>query len=276
MSGSRKVLRRVRKRLPYFGWTTWILPTLAIALIGVSTWCGVQAGAAETEKGEQVTRALQIGLAAASGLLTLVLKMRNDAAERKRKADDIDARAETEMSFNDALDPLVDSLAELTSSDPDQRKEAFGSLRKQALNSIIHVLNVRRARVNYYDLMDGAATDDGKARLRLRGGSSGRAPRSRYEFVEGTPEGDHVLAQLKEDRVEFCDNVRKHPPPGMAGKLPRSYKAYLSVPCRADGVVYGMVTVDSPYKGALKEGHGDFVRVVATILAIGKRLQDTT
>lgn len=266
-----------RLRVPGSTFRSWVLPGLALILVTASTWFGVQAGAAETQAGETTTRGLQLATAVGAGIITIGVKVAGDIAEHRRRQADLSSRAQTQIAFNDALDPLAEALAELMcASDEAGREKAYGSLLSQALNSIVQVIDVPRTRASYYEHMPTARTGPraGKARLKRVGGSAGRSGRARSEFIEGTEAGDYVLKQLVEDEIDFCEDVKKKPRPGMNPKNCK-YRTFISVPSRANDVAYGLVTIDAPRKNTLRRADGDFVRVVATILAVGRQIRDT-
>lgn len=248
-------------------WKTWILPLLGITFLAIGHIFGVFSGNAETPDGKRNTRIVSVVALLAAASIPVVMKGLNDSAEAKRKRDDIGARAETEVALYDALDPLVETLGELLAANRAERPEAMGRLTSAAMVSINQVLNVPRARVCFYEVQD--ERENGHLVLK-RKQCVGRSGRSRPKFTTATPEGEAVIELLRHDRSDFREDVKKDPPVGWDTTKSRDYRTYLSIPSRAGERVHGLITVDAPRPGDLREDHGTFVRVVGTILATGR------
>lgn len=248
-------------------WKTWILPLLGIAFLATGHIFSVFSGNAETPDGKRNTRTVSVVALLAAATIPVVMKGLNDSAETKRKRDDIGARAETEVALYDAIDPLVESLGELLAANRADRPEAMGRLTSAAMVSINQVLNVHRTRVCFYEVQDERA--DGHLVLK-RKQCVGRSGRSRPTFTTATPEGAAVVNLLLRDQIDFRPDVKKDPPVGWDATKNRDYRTYLSIPSRAGERIHGLITVDAPRPGDLREEHGTFVRVVGTILATGR------
>ena len=85
-------------------------------------------------------------------------------------------------------------------------------------------------------------------------------------FSLNTPEGQEVMAYLESGAEgELVVDTVKDAPPRYHGD-PSRYRTFIRVPIRGNGVVFGMLAVDAPKKGSLKEGDVRLAELVAAEL----------
>ena len=180
------------------------------------------------------------------------------------------ARTDQVLAVNDALDPLVEKLAEVVMTSPAQREAAAGQLITQALHSVSGVLRPDRVRVSYFEV--DAAAEPVRVVCRESAGRHGGRPRT--TFVEGNRDGDFVLDLLRKNESYFCADVSDSPPPGWDANRKRSYATFFSVPAVVGDDLVGMLTVDAPEVGDLAEQDVPFVRVIGTVIAASLKIAE--
>jgi hypothetical protein len=192
-------------------------------------------------------------------------KKRRDVATKVKRA-----REEEVVSINDALDPLVETLAQLAMKPAAGRTAAAAKLLTQALNSASQVIGPDRIRVSYFEAVGGKSQDDPYRLICTL--SAGRHTKPTTVFQQGHVDGDWVISLLQHDTPYFCANVKTDPPPGWDAAKPRSYETFISVPASAEKVAVGMLTADAESEGDLQEQDIPLLRVIGRIIAISVRL----
>lgn len=201
--------------------------------------------------------------AVVSGMTVLVVNL-----VRGRR--DLSARQSQRVAYDDALDPLVQSLAKLVDLDEHRRAAARGEFVRQVLVSACQLLrrDGSRVRASYY----AAEAGEGDAVWRSVQ-STGRSGAPTTTFTPGTAAGDAVVTMLREGEPRLCRDVRVDPPPGWESKE-HDYRTFITVPARTkapgarEAASYGFLTVDAPQPGDLTHDDVPLVRLLATLLAV--------
>jgi hypothetical protein len=220
---------------------------------------------ADREKRWLYLAILGVVLAAATPVVDAAVRQRQrtSLAARLKKA-----RTDEVAAVNDGLDPLVDALGVLVTTERADRPAAAQRLLTQALNSASQVIGsgrTRRVRVSYFE-------PDENGCLVCRD-SAGREGRPRSRFCQDDPEGASVIERLADDATCFCESIADQPPAGWdPGRVPR-YQTFISVPARVGRLSVGMLTADAPNKGELQEQDIPLLRVIGTILAASIRIK---
>jgi hypothetical protein len=255
-----------RLRVAWRAYGAAVITLVGIA-VGVYAQFAYQMPPEPERKGYWIAIAIAgLGIAAATPLV--------DAEVRRRKRKTLeakikDARQDQVVQINDALDPLVEKLSELVMTPAVARPAAARSLIVQALNSLAYVIGPERTRVSYYEA-DAVAEP---YRLVCKE-SAGRHTRPKTTFHQDRPDGEWVIGLLQRDEPHFCESVKKAPPPGWDGSRRRTYETFISVPASVASEAVGMITVDAPAAGDLKEQDIPLIRVIGTIIAASVRIAD--
>ena len=250
-------------------WRSWGAATLTFLGVGVGTLS--QFVYQIPPEPERHTYWIIIGIvAAATAAITPLVDAK--VRQRKRRSMErkiLEARQDQVVRLNDALDPLVEKFGELVMTPPEARAAASQSLIVQALNSLANVIGPGRTRVNYFEAEAAAEPH----RLVCKE-SAGRHTRPKTVFSQDRPDGEWVIGLLSRDEPHFCESVSKTPPPGWDANRRRSYETFISVPASVGAEAIGMLTVDAPAAGDLKEQDVPLIRVIGTIVAASVRIAE--
>ena len=184
---------------------------------------------------------------------------------------DLTVRQSQRVAYDDALDPLVQSLAKLVDLDEGRRAAARGEFVRQVLVSACQLLSRdgSRVRASYY------AAEAGEEEPIWRSvQSTGRSGAPTTTFTAGTAAGDAVVTMLREGSPRLCRDTRLDPPPGWEPAGEHDYRTFITVPARTkapgdrDPASYGFLTVDAPEPGDLTHDDVPLVRLLATLLAV--------
>ncbi len=202
----------------------------------------------------------------ASGLAFLVPQLRSARAARLEataEEREIEARVDTKMAMNDALDPILRLLGHLA-----LEREVIlrDQLRAQAvvlvLKTAAEFIGPDRARACWFRLEPGPPK-------RLEPSDfAGRAGSPSTTFVEGTPAGDAAIGMVLDDRDLLCADTESDPPPDWDISKVRDYRTFVSVSVIAGDTGYGMLTLDALEPGDLVADDLALLRLMAEVLAV--------
>lgn len=201
--------------------------------------------------------------AVAPMVLTWRAKKRESAAAER----EIEARTQTRLEMNEALDPIVRTLATSANNNVvGLRREVLSLVTKTAAEIIGPEHGTRSC---YFDLQPGppktlAPTDY----------HAGRLGSTRSIFEEGTEDGDAAIAMVESNGHRLCTDVTVDPPPGWNDKE-RDYKTFISVAVVGGDSAYGMLTVDALNPGDLEQRDVDLLTVMAGLLATAMGMEPT-
>lgn len=242
------------------GWPGWVLNGLAVASAGGAyVLAAVAAGTTGTARAVLLVGG---GLLAAGVVATQLVKQRRDAQQIKR-AREVAQEAEAAYggALSGALAPITEYLGELSelprSTD---RGPVVGKLTQAIVNAAV-LLTVVEARSAFYRY-------DAAERRLVREAYAGRTGVPRPEFVSGTEDGDVVLDLVDRGDLIRIDDVVQDPlvrPSPMSG-----YTCVIAAAVSASDLRLGMLTVDAPGAGDLRERHAQIVHVLANLLGAGR------
>lgn len=252
-------------------WEGWALPTLSAGFIAVAA-----VGALEYPDHNGTSRhwwlfaviAGTFGGAVVQALASILqsrrLKTARAAAEK--------ATQQQIIRMQDSLDPIVSKLASAAAeTTPEERQRLHAAITQQVLGSVGDFIDKERVRVCWFTLRKRL---DGKQELVCTRDYIGRVGEPRSAFLEGTTDGDAALALISGRTTRFCPDVDKSPPPGWDSARARSYKTFISAPAIAGDKGYGMLTMDAPNAGELKQADASLLQLLATLIAAASALAD--
>lgn len=172
------------------------------------------------------------------------------------------ARTETRAAMNDALDPILRQLGEISS---ERRKPARDKLIAQTVPFVLaaasNLIGPDRSRACWFEL-----TDTGPVQL-VPKHHAGRAGSPRTTFTENTTAGDAAIGMVLRGENRLCDDIDKEPPPGWDVSKQRDYKTFISVSVIAADTAYGMLTLDALKPGDLDSDDLHLLSLMAGALA---------
>ncbi|HET7326897.1 MAG TPA: GAF domain-containing protein [Nocardioidaceae bacterium] len=202
----------------------------------------------------------------ATGLAWLIPQIRQVAAERRQATAEVrefEARVQTVVAMNDALDPIIRLLGNLAL---EPRKVERDKFRAQAvplvLTSAAQLIGPDRARACWFRLEPGPPTQ------LIPTDAVGRAGSPSTTFVEGTPSGDAAIGMVLNDEDRICEDILTEPPPGWDASKDRDYRTFVSVSVIAGDTAHGMLTLDALEPGELTKDDMRLLRLMAGALAI--------
>lgn len=238
-------------------------PWLVLAVICVIGSPGA-AYAAQRSDGSKVGLFLGIQLLL-TGLAFLIPQARQLHAKRGEETAEqreLEARADTRAAVNDALDPILRQLGDISA---ERSKPARDRLIAQAipfvLNAASNLIGSERSRACWFEL-----TDETPPRLvpRLAAGRTG-SPTTTFEA--GTAAGDATIGMVLAGENRLCRNIETEPPPGWDGTKQRDYKTFISVTVAAGDTAFGMLTLDALEAGDLTNDDLHMLGLMASALA---------
>lgn len=237
----------------------WVL--LALICVVIAPVAGVAANATTGKK----AATLFVVQFVATGLAFLIPQVRQVRAERREvtaEEREIDARAETRLAMNDALEPVITLLGNLA---VEPRKAERDKMKEKAITLVLttaaDLIGPERSRACWFRL------DEGPPKQLVPAEHVGRAGSSTTTFVEGTPSGDAAIGMVLDDGDRLCEDIKTDPPPGWDSSKQRDYRTFISVSCIAGNSAYGMLTLDAPDPGDLTGEDKGLLRLMAGVLA---------
>ena len=204
--------------------------------------------------------------AAATGLAFLIPQARQVIASRSEataEEREIDARVETRVAMNDALDPILRLLGNLA-LEPDE--VARNQMRAQSIPLVLKTaaefIGPDRSRACWFRL------EPGPPRQLAPDQSAGRAGSPSTTFAEGTSSGDAAIGMVLADEDLLCEDIETSPPPGWDSTKERDYRTFISVSVIAGDTGYGMLTLDALEPGDLTVEDKGLLRLMAGVLAV--------
>jgi hypothetical protein len=188
---------------------------------------------------------------------------KREAAAGERE---IEARTQTRLEMNEALDPIVRRLATSANNNVvGVRREVLSLVTKTAAE----IIGPDGTRSCYFDLLPGPPKT-----LVPTDYHAGRMGSTRSRFVAGTVDGDAAIAMVESSGHRLCVDIGIDPPPGWNDKE-RDYKTFISVAVVGGDTAYGMLTVDAMNPGDLEQRDVDLLTVMAGLLATAMGMEPT-
>lgn len=240
----------------------WLWLTLAMVFVIASPIAGEWARRSSGGRAAAfiTLQLLATALAFAIPQVRQVLASRREVTAEERE---VEARVETRVAINDALDPILRLLGNLA-REPDEVLR--NQLRAQAipllLKTAAEFIGPERSRACWFRLDPGPPTQ------LVPSDFAGRAGSPTTTFVEGTSAGDAAIGMVLADEDRRCENIVTDPPPGWDSSKERDYQTFISVSVIAGDTAYGMLTLDALEAGALSVEDKGLLRLMAGVLAV--------
>ena len=239
----------------------WVWITLAFLCVLVAPAAGL--AASQTTGARAVT--LVIVQCVCTAFAFLIPQVRQLSAERLQataEEREVDARTETRLAMNDALEPVVTLLGNLALEPSHAERE---QLREKAVTLVLTtaaaLIGPERSRACWFRL------EGGPPKQLIPTEHVGRAGSASTTFVEGTPAGDAAISMVMADGDRLCDDIESNPPPGWDTSKARDYRTFISVSVIAGDTAYGMLTLDALDPGELTAEDKGLLRLMAGVLA---------
>jgi len=243
---------------PGRAWTWVVLASVFVAIAPA-------AGVAANKTSGKTAATLFIVQCVATLLAFLIPQVRQIRAERREATAaerEIDARAQTRLAMNDALEPVVTLLGNLAL---EPSKPTRAQMKEKAITLLLttaaDLIGPERSRACWFRL------EEGPPKTLLPVEHAGRAGSANTTFVEGTPAGDAAIGMVLEDGDRLCEDIEEDPPPGWDATRKRDYRTFISVSVIAGNTAYGMLTLDALQPGELKVEDKGLLRLMAGVLA---------
>ncbi len=200
------------------------------------------------------------GLAFAIPQARQIVASRSEATAEERE---VEARVETRVAINDALDPILRLLGNLAL----ERDEILrNQMRAQAIPLVLKTaaefIGPERSRACWFRLDPGPPTS------LVPTDFAGRAGSPTTTFEEGTTSGDAAIEMVLSDQDRLCEDIVVDPPPGWDSTKERDYRTFISVSVIAGDTAYGMLTLDALEPGDLSVEDKGLLRLMGGILAV--------
>ena len=241
---------------------SWLWVVVAFVFVVLSP---VASEAARSSTGTKAT-AFVVLSAVATGLAFLIPQVRQIAASRSEATAEeleIEARVETRVAMNDALDPILRLLGNLA-LEPDEiiRNQLRAQTIPLVLKTAAEFIGPDRSRACWFRLEPGPPAHLTPTDF------AGRAGSPSTTFVSGTASGDAAIGMVLADEDRLCDDVLTDPPPGWDSTKERDYRTFISVSVIAGDTAYGMLTLDALEPGDLTVEDKGLLRLMAGMLAV--------
>jgi len=241
---------------------SWLWIVVALVFVVASP---VAAALTRSSSGKRLTTwvVVQIATTAAAWLIPQIRQLIADRLKVSAEGREFDARVETIVTMNDALDPIIRLLGTLAH---EPKKVEKDKLRAQAIQLVLataaQLIGPERARASWFRL------DSGPPMALIPDSSAGRAGSASTKFVEDTTAGSAAIAMVKRDGDLICNDIDTEPPPDWDSAKKRDYRTFISVSVIAGENAYGMLTLDAINPGDLTTNDMRLLRLMAGALAV--------
>jgi len=189
-----------------------------------------------------------------------VVASRSGATAEERE---IEARVETRVAMNDALDPILRLLGNLAlETDEISRNQMRAQTIPLVLKTAAEFIGPDRSRACWFRLESGPPTK------LIPEDFAGRAGSPSTTFVEGSPAGDAAISLALRDEDLLCADIVSDSPPGWDSTKERDYRSFVSVSVIAGDTAFGMLTLDAVEPDALDADDLGLLRLMAGVLAV--------
>lgn len=210
---------------------------------------------------------LLIGLEVVAAALAFLIPQWRQVSANKAEATaeerEIEARVDTRVAVNDALDPILRLLAnQSVETDPLTREQLRAQAVPLVLMTAATLVGAERARACWFRMQAGPPLQLVPVEHAGRAGAPTRV------FTAGTRSGDAALDLVLGDRDLFCRDVLDEPPPGWDQAAQPDYRSFIAVSVIAADTALGMLTVDALDADALTTDDQGILRLLAGALAV--------
>lgn len=194
---------------------------------------------------------------------------RSSRAEASAEEREIEARVETRMAINDALDPVLRMVGRsVAEPDREVRERLAAQTVSLVLKTASEFIGPDRSRACWFRL------DAGPPGRLVPEEHAGRAGPPATHFVEGSIAGDAAIALVLSDGALRCEDVATDPPAGWSLDRDPAYRTFVAVATVGDGAAYGMLTLDALEPGSLSADDEGLLRLVSGVLSLAMGLTD--
>lgn len=242
----------------------WVLAALVFVVVSTVTAALARSAVGTTLVVLGVVQVVATALAFLIPQARQVIASRSGATAEERE---IEARVETRVAVNDALDPILRLLGNLAlESDEVARNQLRAQTIPLVLKTAAELIGPDRSRACWFKLAPGPP-------LRLDPiDFAGRAGSPTTTFLTGTPDGDAAIAMVLADEDRLCADIVADPPPGWDASKDRDYRTFVSVSVIAGDTAYGMLTLDALEAGDLSREDLGLLRLMAGVLAVAQSI----
>ncbi len=178
--------------------------------------------------------ALQLLLTLTAFAIPQALSQRAKRGEASAEQREIEVRTDTRVTINDALDPVLRILVDVSA---ERSKPAREQLIAQAipfvLNAASNLIGTDRSRACWFELTDG---EPPTLVPKLAAGRSGSPTTT---FAPGNPAGDAAVGMVLRGENLLCRDIDDEPPPGWDVTKERDYKTFISISVTSTDTAYG-------------------------------------
>jgi len=201
------------------------------------------------------------------GVLTVLVHVMKAVLDNKRLSESAEEANTVRVATTEALQQLVDDLAELPAFLPSKQKQFVRATTEAAASALLTLIVTRvpKARVNVFHLeADGTKL--------VSRGRSGRGKRAK-PFLASTEEGAEAIAFVGEGKVRIWEDLSAESPEHWRAEQSPGYDTFIAAPITAElpgggFSIYGMITVDAPQAKSLTAIEQHSVTLVADLLAV--------
>lgn len=192
---------------------------------------------------------------------------RQSRAEATAEEREVEARVETRIAINDALDPVLRLLGRLAvDPDPQARSAMAAQAVSLVLKTASEFIGPERARACWFRL------EPGPPQRLVPTEHAGRAGGPSTVFLAGTVAGDAAIELVARGGALRCEDVVADPPPGWGLDADPAYATFLAVATRGEDAAFGMLTLDALEAGTLSTDDEGLLRLMSDVLALALRL----
>jgi GAF domain-containing protein len=158
----------------------------------------------------------------------------------------VEARVEMTVALNDSLAPIIRHVGRAATVD----------------DPVLRLIGPDRTRACWFNLLKHQSPQ----RL-VPADWWGRGTEPTTVFDRANEPGRTVFQLLEHGEARIYKDLDKVQPPGWTNGERKGYKTFISVPVLAGKNVYGLLTIDAPAAGDLREENVPLMRLLAGILA---------
>ena len=227
---------------------TWYLVSqvVSIILIGFLVLAQSRAGDAANQDGQETSHLFWTLSAVSAAILVALINMAINALTQ-REVGHLDAEKRTAsrksiVLYNSTLDPLIQGIGEIAqAASPGDRLTHLAEVRTAVLSAATSVGSGDSLRALWYAHFPRGGRNFLSFKNRI-----GRQDNPRTKlFCDGTTNGDHLIALLRDPSPYYCPDVLENPPPGMVENDARKYRSFVVAPVTIANTSYGLLMVDS-------------------------------
>ncbi len=242
------------------GTRVYLTTAVSLAAVGLATWLGMQAGAAVSYRPWWTLGAVAASVTAAG--VPAYEQIRKERLRAMTQQAAVDAAVTTQVTMNDALDPIVRQLGRVATAANRREREALQEATvAMVVDSAAHLAGSGRVRACLFRLAPGSPRSLVPAQY------SGRVDDPLEPITEGTVEGDLVFGMIRHNQHLFCPDLDAGPPAGWRVTAPQTYKSFAAVPLAAGQNAFGMLMVDALEQDGIRRTDVPLIRLLAGLLA---------